>query len=68
MQTYFNNPYKSISEKYLAERFFELWLNSPGHRANMEDVDFTGFVFDVKTGLNEQYGQVIIGVQTLITE
>lgn len=47
-----NNPYRIISEKYLAENFFNMWINSPGHRANMENNYFTGFSLSVKTTIN----------------
>lgn len=43
----YNNPYTLISEKHLAERFFENWMLSEGHRVNMENIHYTGFSFAV---------------------
>jgi len=42
-----NNPYTLVSEKHLAERFFNNWMNSEGHRKNMESTAYTGFSFAV---------------------
>ncbi|MFC6465196.1 cell wall-binding repeat-containing protein [Marinilactibacillus sp. GCM10026970] len=38
-----NNPYEIVSEKFIVEYFFDQWMNSPSHRANMEDKLFRGF-------------------------
>lgn len=65
MEVYFYNPYKSISEKYLAERFFDMWYNSSGHRENMEHPDFNEFTLAIKTGHIEPYGQAVIAVKIL---
>ena len=37
------NPYRLVSEKWIADEFFDLWLNSEGHRLNMISPNHTGF-------------------------
>ena len=39
----YNNPYKLVSEKYLAEEYFDGWLHSEGHRLNMEKGYYKGY-------------------------
>ena len=46
------NPYKLVSEKYLAEHLFNGWKNSPGHRQNMLNENYTGFYLSLYPVMN----------------
>lgn len=52
-----NNPYTIVSEKYLAEKMFDNWMNSEGHRELMEKDYYTGFSFAVYPSM---YGNTMI--------
>ncbi|MHA6647867.1 CAP domain-containing protein [Aerococcus urinae] len=55
------NPYGILSEKYLAERVFNSWKESPGHYANMMDENSKAFVLSIKLGnYDEKFGNPII--------
>lgn len=59
--TYYNfNPYTLVSEKYVAERMFNLWYKSPLHRQNMLNKQFKGTAIAFKyanvTGKKYTYG------------
>ena len=41
------NIYKTFSEKYIAEKLYEQWKNSPHHYANMIKDEYNQFAFDV---------------------
>ncbi|MEC6746905.1 hypothetical protein VXN63_00010 [Marinilactibacillus sp. XAAS-LB27] len=47
-----NNPYEIVSEKFLAEYFFNQWMNSASHKANMEDKLFKGFTIAAQPVVN----------------
>lgn len=55
-----NNPYRLLSEKYLAEKFFDGWYHSEGHRLNMINEHHTGFVFTIYPVMN---GNTMRGVK-----
>ncbi|MBU5610963.1 MULTISPECIES: G5 domain-containing protein [Aerococcus] len=44
------NPYTILSEKYLAEKVFNTWKNSPGHYSNMMSEHAKAFVLSIKLG------------------
>lgn len=46
------NPYVLVSEKYLANHYFERWLLSEGHRKAMETSEITGFSFVIMPSYN----------------
>ena len=48
----YNNPYRLINERYLAEMMFENWMESRGHRDLMETGDFTGYSLAVYPVMN----------------
>lgn len=49
-----NNPYEIISEKFIVEYFFDQWMNSPSHKANMDDKLFKGFTIAAQPVVNGQ--------------
>lgn len=49
-----NNPYEIVSEKFIVEYFFDQWMNSPSHKANMEDKLFKGFTIAAQPVVNGQ--------------
>lgn len=50
----YNNPYQIVSEKFLAELFFQQWMDSPGHKDNMEVEYYTSFTLAVQPVVNGQ--------------
>lgn len=65
------NIYKAFSEKYIAEKLYEQWKNSPHHYANMIKDKYNQFAFDVaystfwRDGYNDvtYKSQGVLGVQ-----
>ena len=65
------NVYQLFNEKLIAQRFFDLWMKSPGHYANMTADGYTEFAFDLSysdfwrnDALSKDYlAQSIQGVQ-----
>ena len=65
------NIYKTFSEKYIAEKLYEQWKNSPHHYANMIKDKYNQFAFDVayskfwREGYNDvtYKNQDVLGVQ-----
>ena len=65
------NVYQLFNEKLIAQRFFDMWMKSPGHYANMTADGYTEFAFDLSysnfwrnDALNKDYlAQSIQGVQ-----
>lgn len=72
MFTFDGNPYTMNSERYLAEEFYEMWLNSPGHYANMIRPEYDGTWLSIAVGdasdsftPNAHYYDVVVGTQIL---
>ena len=65
------NVYKAFSEKFIAEKLYEQWKNSPHHYANMIKDKYNQFAFDVayskfwRDGYNDvtYKSQGVLGVQ-----
>lgn len=63
------NPYELVSEKYLAELFFNQWKNSKGHYANMMNPDYKYSTISMAYGDKNQFSEdmytSLIAVQIL---
>lgn len=60
------NPYQMVSERYLAERFFQMWLDSTsGHREAMEANYYNGYAFMVHPTIRDDGWFTLIAVLTL---
>lgn len=65
---YLGNPYQAISEKYLAELFYQQLANSPGHYANMMSPNYKYHAVQVqfsKMSTSQYYYNQVICVQIL---
>ena len=49
-RSHHHNYYETLSERALAESFFNQWKNSSGHYANMISTGYTGFATAVRIG------------------
>ena len=49
-------PYGALSEEELAQKMFQLWLNSPGHKKNMVDASYTVMGFAAQKEGDRYYG------------
>ncbi|AMB99333.1 hypothetical protein AWM75_04655 [Aerococcus urinaehominis] len=69
MTTYSGNPNQLLSEKALAEQFYQQWKNSPGHYDNMMSPNYNYSTISVKMSdknalVGDQYN-ALIAVQVL---
>ena len=71
MVSYSGNPHTLVSEKQLAEQFFNQWKKSPSHYQNMMSPDYQHSAVSVKMGENNQrtdgLTNSIVAVQILDT-
>lgn len=67
--SYNGNPYTIVSEKYIAEKFYTEWFNSPGHYNNMIRSDYDGTWLSIAVGDFDDYPNFngVFGTQILTT-
>ena len=67
--SYHGNPYTIVSEKYIAEKFYTAWFNSPGHYNNMIRSEYDGTWLSIAVGDFDDYPNFnsVFGTQILTT-